>query len=193
MAINSPAPGFGKLIYAVNGRTHVHQVNLAPPTTESIDVGDDPVLQTPNAEGIEFSVFAQAYFELVQPLYNTSTDFSRFEYWHQPEPSDNPIFITALDISDNGTSSSSNVADAMLTITARTRLGGVAKLVFMESIFSKEYFDPAPIANASIVALMNYVTGVETPVIARDNSRIFFPLKGIGKASDALRKKRLGL
>lgn len=189
----SPAPAFGRLIYSVNGREHVHQVNLTIPAGGTPDVGDEVVMTTPNGEGVEFSIFAAAYYDLVKPMYHTSTDFSRFEYWSKPTSIADPVFITAHTISGHGTSSTSNVADAMLTVTARTRAGHLAKFVFMESIFSKEYFDPAPIANANLAALMDYIIGVESPIIARDNSRVFFPLRGIGKASDALRKRRLGL
>lgn len=191
MPVNSPAPGFAKIVYSVGTEEHVHNVNLIEP--EPVTGGVNPVFVLPDTTSIDFASWANNYLQLVVEFYGSTMSVSRAEYWRQAEGED-PVFIyAAFPDYNTGASGAANVADAQVIFTARTQLGGVAKFQFMESIFSTAYYDVAPIANADAVALFAFITDENSIIVGRDGSRIIFPLKGIGKVSDALRKKRLGL
>lgn len=192
MAINDLAPGYSKIFYTVGTQIHTQTIPMIAPTGPP-SPGDEPEFLVVSGETFPFSALMDTWADLIKPIHNTTSTIVRAEYWYKPLPESDPLFITSHTIGVNGTSAAPAVADGMLTITFRTRAGGNARLVFLETIFSKEFDDPAPFASIDLTNISGYITSEDSAFQARDNSRFFFPLRALGKASDALRRIRLNL
>lgn len=99
------------------------------------------------------------------------TDIIRAELWYAEEASFDFIFIGVMPLGYAGLSANPAQVAQQLTATYRSASGGVGRIQIMESVVGGNSLVSFPTSNAAVNAIMAQVTGPNSIVLARDNSR----------------------
>ena len=130
-----------------------------------------------NGLGSTLDVDIDAFLDLIEPFFSTTTSIIRSELWfYGPEPSTNATFIAVLPVGHTGSNASPTIAAAQNTMTLRTINGGIMRVQMMETSRNSNLKDAYPFSIAIATALSNYLIGLTSPFVARDNS---FPISPV--------------
>lgn len=191
MAHNPLSPGFVKLRYTQNLLTHVQTIPVQPSGTPTVGVIPNLV---PNSGGpIDLAQFMTDYMAVLRPLFATTTAFESAEFWYQPTPESDPIWIYTHPINLAGTGGATTTSMGQLVMTFRTALGGLFRWYGMEmsTAFPVNTVTPSAAFTGTLLALSNYLKGGTSCFLARDNAKLMVAITATTKTNDALRKKRL--
>lgn len=135
-----------------------------------------------------------ALMALVTPFFAPATAFIRSELWqYDAEPSTNATFIAVYPLGLTGTGSGTAVAAAQNTLTYRTLGGGIMRVQFMEAFTMNNTKDAYPFSAAIATNLSNYLCGLLSPFLARDNTRPISPIYYSQTQNEKLYRKRYRL
>lgn len=173
-------------------RTHEHRmsVHIVNDLTPGLAFSDYDVALR-NTTNLDLQVMTDAYFDLLQELFNTTTDFPAVELWRYPTASFDAQFWAVYALGGVGASASASQLDGQALISFRSANGGIAFLEMMESIAVPGITQFFPTASAPVNALAAYAAGVATPFKARDNGYLIAPLHYLPGINERLTRDRL--
>lgn len=198
MALNFPGPYSIRLFYTTTPtgfQPATHKLELNCDVVGTPEVGGDfaDIQLSLRGGGTQAAnVAILAFVTLIKPLFSTTTDFTIAEMWKYEPNSFDATFIAALPIAEVGTGGAPTAAMAASQVicTFRSAEGGIAKFALMESQIAPALRLSYPTGNTTINAVMAYVAGPTTWVLARDTSYVRVPLNCLPGQSEALFKKR---
>lgn len=188
---NSLSEGFIRGTYT--GASGIHHFILPINFDGTPTPGTEPLLTKKGAGTILAEAGLQAFLDVYGTLFNDDTQFGLAEAYTVDPDTEERGFVWGWDMDFLGLSSQPNVPLGMATMTFKTIVGGLLKVVAMEgaaTVNTKE-FSPFP-SGSNLTDLSDYVTGTDSIVIGRDNAYAFASISFTVKTSDALRK-RVGL
>lgn len=194
MSHNDIGPLWMELKIAVSTRLHVHRVPLNPGFSGMPDPGQDPsayLLSDHNDDPISFETFVGDYIAFLQPEYHTSVSFTIADLWFKETVDSDPVWLTQVEIGENGTSSVAAVTDGQFVMSNRTKSGGKFMLYLMETKNAVNVKDDFPFNVTDWTNLGNYLKSDVCPIVGRDGGFIAANIRVTTKTNDALRKRRL--
>lgn len=196
MTLNFKAPYGVRLFYTTTPagqplmeHTHEFFVDLTSPFPPGTEAGDIE-LKSPDSSNPPFPNFAELYVLKLQPFFATSTTFIRAELWKYATGTNDGTFITVHPIGEPGTAVTGSVAAHQVTMTFRSLEGGIARVQLMETKFSGTGQASFPTGVAEIDDFAATLTGLSSPVIARDGSRLIVANKFSETQNEKLAEKR---
>lgn len=191
MAHNSLAPAFVKLYYSYSGIVHVQTIPCQPSGTPT--VGTEPNVVPKTGGPIAFSQFMTDYMVVFRPMFSSVTTVISAEFWYQPTPTSDPIWIYEHPINLAGSTGATNTPMGQAVMTFRTALGGIQKVYLMEpqSALTMNLRTAGTAFSGAIVNFSNYIKGSTSCFLGRDNAAPMVPIYLSTKFNDALRKRRL--
>lgn len=160
---------------------------VTPPTAGAD--WDDIALQIRGGGDVDLVSATSALFALIAEFFPVTTSFARWELWYIPEGTTTATFISAKDIGDVGQNASPSRPAGQVTFTFRTIGGGTARLQMMESsVDGEDALSPPYLDIAGDLA--DYVVGLGTPIIGRDNTFVFANIHQNNGQNEKLRNKR---
>lgn len=120
--------------------------------------------------------FVDALIALVRPAYHTGSNFSHAELWKYQTGTYNADFQSSYTIGLAGTSATATNQWVVSIVTFRSQNGGSARLHMVQPVYSVNITDTYPFATASINDIADFITGLSSPVIARDGGYLFSAL-----------------
>lgn len=191
MTHNPLSPGFVKIYSVQNLVTHVQTAQVIPAGTPV--AGIEPDFQRFDETTASMSTLIDEYIVLVKPLFGSDTSFTTAEFWSQPAPEDDPVWIFThpIGVVGTGTAASQDLLQAVMTF--RTMIGGLYKLYFMEisGDVPQNLRASYPFSAGPYATLAAYMISDDGWIWGRDNSPLAVPIFFTTKVNDALRKKRL--
>lgn len=124
-------------------------------------------------------------------VYNASSSFVSAELWKYAPLSYDAAFQSAYPIGVAGTNVGATVPDAQSIITFRSQLGGSARLNLMEAVYGGSPTQSYPFSIALLNDVADFITDVQSPVVARDGGYLFSTLHLLLGLNEALFKKRM--
>lgn len=193
MAHNSLSPGFVKLHYTFSSLTHTMTIPIIP--TGTLTPGVVPNVMTYGGTPLGFAGALTALMTVMQPFFGGGTEFGNAEYWSQPTPEDDPLWIYTVGLGLPGTGVTAGAQMLQQTITYRTSNGGLYRQFFMEPTGSilPNSRNPYPFGAGAQTNMANYLMGATSWIYGRDGGKIIVPLFATGKFNDSLRKRRINL
>lgn len=183
----SLSPAFVKLQYNYNTlREHIMTLAVRPSGSPVVGSQPNVLLADDSVEG--FIVAIDDFVDALKPLFGNTTTFGIAEFWSQPTPDDDPIWIYSYDTSETGTSASANVALLQTTMTFRTQAGHMMKTVLLECPGTPNFKDTTPWAGA-YATFATFMKSDDNLAVGRDGSRAVATITVTNKTNDALRKK----
>jgi hypothetical protein len=128
-----------------------------------------------------------------RPMFSSLTTIISAEFWYQPTPTSDPIWIYEHPINLPGTTGATSVSMGQIVITFRTALGGLARLYLMEpaAAHTVNVRVNGTALTGTNLAISNYVKGPTSVFLGRDNAALMVPIFYTTKINDALRKRRM--
>lgn len=170
---------------------HVHtfDVLLNGPMTPPIDF---EFVEAESRTGIITSLadFVDAYVLVLKELFNASSTIIRAELWGDEEEDGDKIFLGVYPIGVVGLVAGSASVAQQLTITFRSTNGGIMRMQLMETAYGGTAVDDYPFQDSDIQAYAAFVSGVASPITARDNGFPFSPLRASFGENERLWRKR---
>lgn len=191
MAQNYPGEYAVEIIYSVGGLTHKALISCDVSGTPS--VGDAPStidLLTKGGGVTPLDTAVNVYVTLLQPLFSTTVDFVKFEFWKYAPLSYDRTWITDGTLGLNGTNAGAYAPAKYRKFSFRTLAGGVAYLTLLESIVDGNLQESYPFASPASNAIANYAVGGTSWMKARDNSFFSTPILLSDGQNEVLFRKR---
>jgi hypothetical protein len=111
------------------------------------------------------------------------------DFWSQPTPEDDPVWIYSHSLDDDGTSAGSAITAQQQVFTFRTDLGGLYRFYIMEGAVLANLALSYAAMGADSKALADYILGATSWLYGRDGGE---PLVSLGyktKYNDVLRRR----
>jgi hypothetical protein len=111
--------------------------------------------------------------------------------WTLASESADPQFRQAVDISLAGTSVADSLLYGRFTFTYRSAGGNLLRNVLMEAAIGDYSFEgqPPTYGDSAVAALINYLTGDDGWIVARDGTYPVNCIRVLGKYDDAMRRR----
>lgn len=189
MTVNSLSPAFVKLNYSRTGFSHTATYPVAP--DGALTPGDNPQMAIKSGFSIDFVSAMEDYSNLLKPIFTAEFTINTAEFWSQPTPSDDPVWIYTHSLGDAGTNPADLTPASEAVMTARTDNGGLIRLYYLEVPIpvNLAYFSTFPSDYADIA---DFFLSSDSWLRGRDNG---FPLTFISlktKTNDVLLRKIRG-
>lgn len=171
--------------------THRHTFDVNVESIPEPGVPFDEIIVT-RASGAttDLETVINEYVALLLPLFANTQTITLAELWYIPEGTTNAQFISAMPIAEVGTSGNDENPAYQGTLTFRSVGGGVMRLQYMELPLASNLREPYPTGNAVLNNIFAYVIGLQSPFLARDNTRPFAAMNYSGGQNEALWRKR---
>lgn len=192
MAINSLSPAFIKLYYVAFGAEHV-QV-LPTKFSGAVVPGATPSVELHNGTSLDGADAVDAYSVVFAAWIRTTDSILRADFWSQPTPQDDPIFVSSAPLGIPGlVSATVQNQSVQSSITFRSAFGGLYRnIVVDQTLIPVNVRDDAPFSNASVQNYVNFLMNpAQSFVYARDGGKLISPIRLLTKTNDILRKRRL--
>lgn len=191
MAENSLAPGFFEVKYTFSGLLHRMRIPVLP--VAGWTVGLEPSVVDNGGNNVTMGGAMTTLLPFLRALFANTTDFVSTDAWFYPAGVDNPVWVYNIAHGLLGTNAGANVASSMHTVSFRTSLGGIAKVVLMESVVTVNSRNSYPFGAGSLTNLVNWLIGAPGVWRGRDGGKLVTAIWSTTKTSDAIRKIRLSL
>lgn len=164
-------------VITVDGEPHRHAILVNVDTPPLIGTDFQFITLTArNDSNFSLQVFSDLYFGSIQPFYKAGDTIGAIELWFAPDNTQDFTFVSAYGTSFVGTSPSTTRLAGQLVFTSRSTNGGLQKSVFLETVDKNDNVVDYAGANADQKAYWDVVTGLNSPVLARDGGFVFSPL-----------------
>lgn len=200
MALNYPGPYQVRIFYTTTVSSiainHVQALNIALDGDPL--PGDDFDTITPLYDGSPITDslkdVVDAWVLLMKAILSSGggNTIDRAELWRYDALSFDSTFISAYSLAIAGTSGSAIVSGGQSIVTMRTKLGGVFKLSFMETVIAAGGVDSGTISNASLESMVAGIEAGDFPWIGRDGGTPFVRINHYPGINEALWKRRNG-
>lgn len=185
MTINSLSEGFARITYA--GGSVIHHQVLPINFSGVPEAGVEPNLTTKVGGTVGAIAGLGAYIDAVKAVFADDTIFGLCEIYAVDADDNERHFMYAFDLAEVGTGVGEIQLYKMLTMTWKTKVGGLLKLTFMEHRLANVSKTRSPYEALSDYALINtYMLSDDCIVIGRDNNYAFAPISASNRYSDAL-------
>jgi len=196
MTINYPGPWEIRINYTTvhSGKVWPHQHRLSIAMSGEGDFGDPfsawtYLARDASSDGMD--QWLADYIGVADYQFHTDTDFTTAELWKYAVGTFNADFYAVEVIGANGTSAVATVPDAQTIYTIRTTAGGVVKSDWRDTVFTPATYESYPFAITDKNSYIEFLSNAQSPVIGRDNSYAFAPLKFLPGGNERYFKKRL--
>lgn len=195
MAPNFPGPFEVRINYTTNAGSlpRSHQLRLSMNMNIEADPGDpfsDWTAQSRLGATPQLDTWVDALVALIGVRYPAATSFVDAELWEYDPGTFNAAFRSSYSIGAVGTSMGTAILDGQEIYTFRSQNGGSARLNLMEAIGTPGQSVAYPNTATSVDDIMEFITDLASPVIARDNGYLFAPLNWHPGFNERLFKKR---
>lgn len=203
MTLNYPHPWQARIKYQVDGLTHIHQVYLAPyvglwdiapgqpASAYELDSVGTPDFDSWVNTYINGSPLHSPPFEGFKRWLTADGSIISVELWKYPPESNTGQFLTAVNMSEEGTESGSYDPASQIITTFRTQEGGIMRHVVMETTRpdngQKSFSD---LADWQQKFFTWQILDSGSPIIARDGSKPFAMSRLSRGQNEALFRKR---
>lgn len=172
MADNFPGPYQMRVFYAVQGRSHVQNINCDVIGTPAIGTAfADITLVTKDAVGIAADTAVDEWVDLIDGrLATVDAVINRAELWKYTDLTDLSTFVSSYSIGVAGANGIATKPASELIMTFRTQEGGIMRIVIEESTAVVGAKQPYPPSDAGDQAIMDYVVASDTWMLAKDTS-----------------------
>lgn len=193
MTHNALSPGFIRLRYTGFSLTHWQTIPVDP--GGAIIVGQEPTIATNSAGNLDMGTVIDEYVEVIKVLFGNTVTFVDAEYWSQPLPDDDPIWVYTHPVGVVGTNATASAPERQHVISYRTTLGGMAFHYLMEVSggIAGSLRQNFPTTSAGTNALNAYLLGTTGFFKGRDGGKFITPVWFTTKNNDAIRKRLLNL
>lgn len=193
MALNFPGPYELRFSYTILSVDHTLRTSV---TLNQVPVAGTSFAQiealTPSGSTPFLSAWVEDFLTELGKQFNTgATTFGVVELWSYAPLSLDATFVSSYSPIAQPTSNSAYNLAQQTTYTWRTVEGGILKIVLLESVndFTTLNTYPTPFTNPT--AFMTLVSDpTASPIIARDTSRPFSPLKMSNGQNESVFRKR---
>jgi len=174
MTINFPGPCVVTIYYTVDGVEHT--INLNCVSTVDVLPGTVPALidlVQRNSGNVNLSVAVNAFCDVLAPLMDTGTSFTRYEFFNVAPLSTEKTFVTQETLVVLGTNVTPYNPGWAGTFSFRTQEGGHMKVVLGEitgSLIGKYQYGDLSVAGKAVV---DYIDSGTNWILARDTSYPF--------------------
>jgi len=176
--VNYPGPWELRIFYNTTsaGKTNNSVMRL------NVDVDTPPAPGSPFADydlksrsGLVYNAatFTDALILLLKVAFHTSSNFSHAELWKYQTGTFNADFQSSYTIGVAGTSGTATSQLFESITTFRSQNGGSARLHLVQPVYGVNITDTFPFATASMQDIANFLTGLSSPMIARDGGYLF--------------------
>lgn len=187
MARNSLAPGFLRLFYI--GPQNIQHVQTLGVRPSSVVPGSSLMFQRDNAQ-VSLSALWAIMKIPWKGILSAACTWQQMDFWSQPTPESDPVFVETLVLNEVGTNVAASVANSQVLFSWRSLGGGRGKTLFMEQSNAVNLvLKPVGYGGAPNLAIVTYLTSASCVIYARDNSYPGVVPKGFTKTNDAMRKK----
>lgn len=191
MTVYDLSPGFVRIFYNAGSIPHTMTLPVKPVT---VTPGDNAsTIEQYDGTAVDLATAIGNWIPFMKGLSVTTTEFTRAELWSKPLPTSDPIYITGEAIGEFGTSAATVSALTQVTLTHRTSLGNIQKLVLFGSVYQVNVRDPFPFASAATTNLSNFMRGVNAWIYGRDGGKLIVPIAATSKTNDPTRARELGI
>lgn len=196
MPINFPGPYQIRLFYQATLSTvvfpHVCALNFDVSVAPDVgDPADDIVVLVPGGTSTLGAVITELGTVLA-PFFNTTdVTFGQYEVWRYEEASFDAVFIAAASSGIDATSVTATVVDSQTIFSWRTSLGGIMKLDLRHTTQPQSPTIKYPAAGGAINDLFDFISGDNSPFVARDGSRPIAPLNFLAGLNEKMTRERL--
>jgi len=177
---NFPGPFLVEIPYIVTGLAHSLTFNCDAIGTPAIgDAPDTVFLESKGGSGVALDDAADEFWGLARSFFNTAVLASTYTLWKCTEGTGERTFISGGSLAaPNGVSGNATQLTQQTTITFRSGRGGYGKLEMLETAVPGEVRKiPATASGYAFVnALVEYVVGPTSVVMARDRSFFVVPM-----------------
>lgn len=200
MTLNFPGPYQVRIFYTITLSSvpfsHVQALNL--------ELDGDPLpgdafsTITPMADGSPMVIALDDVIDNwvldMKAMYSNAggNTIDRAELWRYDAGTFDATFISAYSLGIAGTSVSSTQQAAQSIVTMRTKLGGIFKLSFMETVIAPAAVDGGTILNAALESLVSDIEAADYPWIGRDGGQPFVRIAHYPGTNEQLWKRRFG-
>jgi len=193
MAINFPGPYELRFGYTVEGLSHTLRtsVTLNQVPNAGTVFGQIEAL-TPSGATPFLSAWVEDFLtELGKQLNASVSTFGVVELWSYAPLSLDATFVSSYNPVAQPTANGAHNLAQQTTYTWRTAEGGVMKMVLLESVNDMNTVNAYPTVFTNPTALMLMVSDpTQSPIIARDTSRPFSPLRMSNGQNESVFRKR---
>lgn len=188
MTRNFLSPAFFKLFYNRTGllKPHVQTMSLQPAAPPVI--GSSPSILKAGGGSNDFGDFIDDYVALFKAITSDDFTFTHCEFWSQPLPTDDPVFVFDHSLAVVGTDTAAHVTAEQLVITYRTSNGGLMRFYQMEGTAAVDIVAFPPFSTA-YANLSNFLLGADNCITGRDNGYPSSVISLKTKTNDVLRRK----
>lgn len=173
MTVYDPGPYTFTIDYVQTGLHHTFEVQCDTDGAPAIGTPPSAVtMRTRDTTGILLNGAADALWDVLRPLFPTTTQASSYVLWKRTAGIADKTFISGGDFTlPNGSSASPAVLNWQAVVSMRTGGGHIMKLELMEGILGAQYRLPIAAAGVSVVNdLATYLLSGSNFVQSRDRS-----------------------
>jgi hypothetical protein len=120
----------------------------------------------------------------------TFTTYIGYNVWKYTPGTFVRTFITGVTLGTNGLSANPPQPAHQDILTFKTQEGNEMRLVFLETVLTFQGIDNAPLADANMDALFDYVIGTNNWIVARDTSYPIVQFNWLGGQNEKTFKQR---
>jgi len=189
MSHNFLSPGFVKIRYTGPSGTHFQTLPVNP--TGEYSPGSEPNFDPKVGSPVAMSTAVDAYIALAKVDFGASVTFVSADYWQQPTPEDDPVWIFTHPLGVAGTAGTDSSPARQSVMSFRTSLGGIFFWYGVDctAAIAATLRDSYPFARGSSKAIADYLMSNDSWVLGRDNGTLAAAIWQTGKVNDALRKR----
>jgi hypothetical protein len=183
------SPGWVDIRYDDSHRTHHQKLQVDP--SGVITPGVEPLLATRSGGPTLMSTLVAAYAAVMKTQFAAASEVVLAEFWSQPLPTDDPVWIFAVPINLAGTGGGTEEFTRQVSRSFRSGAGHLLRIEYLgvSSIFVND--QNTPLTGADPIA--TYLASAGNFILARDNSFTVAPLNYQTKTNDKMRKLEIGL
>lgn len=190
---NDLSPGYLRVRYSGAQVTHFQTIPVEPVGT--VTIGNEPNFLDKSGATVAMHTFVDAYVAAVKTLVSAAVTFVDAEFWSQPTPADNPVWIYTHPLTVVGTNATASVTDRQISISYRTSQGGLAffYLLDVSGAIGADSRQNFPTAQSIVNTFNTFMVSNANCWRGRDLGKLIAPVWFTTKNNDALRKKSLSL
>lgn len=182
MAINYPGPYEYRLVYQTVAASlpKISEFRLSlnvVGTPSPADLYSSINLEAFDTSTIDLDDWEDALITVLQPLFNTTTDFVASELWLYTPGTFSAVFVTGRTVGLQGSSGSASVQDGQAVISFRGTDGSRGKADLRQTVLPSGITQTFPTGSAPVNALAAFLSGVDSMVITRKGGHFLTPYK----------------
>lgn len=192
MTVHYPGPYEVRIPYVVGTLPHEFKANLIVAGAVPLPGADpDDITVVTRSASQSLQAAVDGFWTFYRGLLGTDTTATTFELWRYPTPGSNAVFVTSGNLTVPNGGASTSIPAQQCTLTFRTGLGHIMRIVAIESSVAGNTRSPLSTAGSggpNTVAA--YVLGPNGWLIGRDDAFPIAPLNlSLGQNEQVFEKR----